>query len=88
MSLNRVESLSPEEAGEDREGRALSGPEFLMVMPLMSGLNVAKTSSGVPVTPSSQSSRTTTHSSSYDSGSLGSSTISGAYRPRSTWTPT
>lgn len=48
----------------------------------------ARTSSGVPVTPSTQSSRTTTHSSSYESGSLGSSTISGAYRPRSNWAPT
>ncbi|MEV5743527.1 hypothetical protein AB0L30_26005 [Microbispora rosea] len=39
------------------------------------------------VTPSSQSSRTTTHSSSYDSGSWGSSTINGAYRPRSSCGP-
>ncbi len=59
-----------------------------MCIPPMPCFSSAKTSSGVPVTPSSQSSRTTTHSSSYDSGSLGSSTINGACRPRSSWTPT
>lgn len=59
-----------------------------MSIPPMPCLSSAKTSSGVPVTPSTQSSRRTTHSSSYASVSLGSSTISGAYRPRSSWTPT
>src|SRR4051794_7704098 len=63
-------------------------PMFMPPMPPMPRLSSAKTSSGVPVTPSSQSSSTTTHSSSYDNGSFGSSTISGPYRPRSSWTPT
>ena len=55
-------------------------------MPWESSLSTA---SGVePSTPSTQSSSMTTHSLSYDRGSLGSSTISGAYRPRSCCTPT
>ncbi len=60
-------------------------PWSIPPMPLRSS---ASTASGVlPSTPSTQSSRTTTHSLSYARGSFGSSTISGAYRPRSCCTP-
>jgi hypothetical protein len=85
MSMNFFD-VPPDE--EETDGDADSPPMFIPPMLPMPCLSTAKTSSGVPVTPSTQSSRTTTHSSSYDSGSLGSSTIRGAYRPRPSWTPT
>ncbi len=48
----------------------------------------ARTWSGVRPVPSSQSSNTTTSSWSYSAPSAGSSMISGAYRPQSSWGPT
>jgi hypothetical protein len=104
MSMNFIDMPSPEESAETEGEAlmppmpCMSWPEELeelgelsespMSMPPMPCRSSANAASGVPVTPSSQSSSTTTHSSSYDSGSWGSSTISGAYRPRSSWTPT
>lgn len=67
----------------DESGAGIACP--LCPLPPVSSWSTA---SGVePSTPSTQSSRTTTHSLSYDRGSFGSSTISGAYSPRSSWTP-